>query len=108
MRVEGAVARMVLSSTMVNVAELMPKTTAEAPEKLVPLMSTAIPPAVLPVVRLRPVTVGALAVTLLKVKESPEPVLDVPLGVVTVMWKAPATLGGDTAVRLPSLLSDHE
>jgi hypothetical protein len=45
--------------TTTPVAALAPKSTAVAPVKLVPVMVTLVPPAVVPEVGLTPVTVGA-------------------------------------------------
>ena len=48
-------------TTVTFVAAVVPKSTAVAPVKLVPVIVTNVPPACEPVVGLRPVTVGATA-----------------------------------------------
>ena len=56
----GAVAVIVVSLTTVKlVAAVVPKSTAVAPVKPVPVIVTKVPPAAGPLVGLRPVTVGA-------------------------------------------------
>ena len=58
----GLSAVIVLSLTTVRfVAAAVPKSTTEAPVKLVPEIVTKVPPAVEPPVGSRPVTVGATA-----------------------------------------------
>ena len=58
----GLVAVIVVSLTTVTpVAAVVPKSTAVAPVKLVPVIVTDVPPAAGPLVGLRPVTVGATA-----------------------------------------------
>ena len=48
-------------TTVTFVAAVVPKSTAVAPVKPVPVIVTKVPPAVEPLVGLRPVTVGAAA-----------------------------------------------
>ena len=48
-------------TTVTFVAGVVPKSTAVAPVKPVPVIVTRVPPAVGPLVGLRPVTVGAAA-----------------------------------------------
>ena len=48
-------------TTMRSVAAVVPKSTTVAPVKPVPVIVTKVPPAVEPLVGLRPVTVGATA-----------------------------------------------
>ena len=56
----GLSAVIVVSLTTVTfVAAVVPKSTAVAPVKLVPVIVTRVPPVVGPLVGLRPVTVGA-------------------------------------------------
>jgi hypothetical protein len=50
---------LVAEFTMKLVAGALPKLTAVAPVKLVPVMMTEVPPAVVPVAALMPVTTGA-------------------------------------------------
>ena len=59
----GLTAVIVVSLTTVTLvaATPVPKSTSEAPVKLVPVIVTKVPPAAEPVVGLRPVTVGATA-----------------------------------------------
>ena len=54
--------RVVELTTVTPVAALVPKSTAVAPVKPVPVTVTLVPPAVGPAVGLSPVTVGAAAV----------------------------------------------
>ncbi len=59
----GLSAVIVVSFTTVTfVAAVVPKSTAVAPVKSVPVIVTSVPPAVGPLVGLRPVTAGAAAV----------------------------------------------
>jgi hypothetical protein len=57
----GLIAVIEPSGLALNWAATSPKSTSLAPPRLVPLMVTASPPAVLPEVTLRPATLGALA-----------------------------------------------
>ena len=58
----GLFAVIVVSLTTVRpVAAVVPKSTAVAPVKPVPVIVTGVPPAVVPLVGLRPVTAGAAA-----------------------------------------------
>ena len=60
----GDVAWICVSDRTVNVVALVvPNLTAEAAAKLVPVSVTTVPPAVVPVLTLNPLTVGAGAVT---------------------------------------------
>jgi hypothetical protein len=79
-----------------DAAAVLPKLTPVAPVKLVPVMVTLVPPAVVPDVGLTAVTVGAEA--LLTVKWSADTAGEVPLGVATMMSTVAAASGGDTAV----------
>ena len=99
----GAVARIVVSLMTVKLAAALPKFTPVAPVKFTPVMRTAVPPAVVPVVVPRPVTEGAGAVR--KVNSSAAPVAEVPLLVVTRTSTRPAVWAGATAVIEPSELT---
>ena len=57
----GAIAMSVVADFTWKLAGSVPNLTAVAAVRLVPVMVTTVPPAVLPPVRLSPVTVGALA-----------------------------------------------
>jgi hypothetical protein len=89
--------------TVKLVAAALPKDTAEAPAKFVPLISTAVPPAVGPAFGLTAVTVGAPAAV--EVKWSALPVLEVPPKVVTVTSTVPAASDGATATTCESELA---
>jgi hypothetical protein len=67
--------------TVMEAAGTPPNDTPTRPLKLVPVMVTDVPPAVLPEVTLSPLTDGALT----KVNRSALEVLDVPYAVVTVI-----------------------
>jgi len=82
----------VAETTTTFVAELAPNFTAVAPVKSVPVMVTEVPPAAGPLVGLSDVTVGAA--TYVKLTR----LLDVPPGVVTVTFAAPAAPAGALAV----------
>src|SRR5882672_7919511 len=82
----------VLEFTVKLAAGTVPKLTAIAPVKFVPVMLTDVPPAVLPLVGDRLVTVGTEAATY--VNRSEAPVELVPLGVVTVISTVPALPAG--------------
>jgi hypothetical protein len=83
--------------TTLNVATgVLPKFTAVAPVKFVPLIVTNVPPATGPLVGEIPVTVGVKGPTY--VYSSATEIADVPLGVVTVISTTPATWAGATAV----------
>src|SRR5436853_105012 len=73
-----------------------PTETAFAPVKLVPVIVTEVPPAVVPVAGLRLVTVGTAAVRY--VKWSAETADEVPLLVVTLTSTVPAEPAGAVAV----------
>src|SRR5438445_225859 len=93
----GATAVILVADTTVKeVAAVPPKFTAVARVKFVPVMVTALPPAVGPAVGEAEVTVGRAT----KVYWSAEPVADVPPGVTTVMSTVPADSAGATAVIL--------
>jgi hypothetical protein len=93
----GAVAVICVEDTTVKlVAGKVPNETPVAPEKLLPLIVTSVPPPVLPDDGLIPVTAGRDAAT--KVNWSADEVVEVPLGVVTVMSTVPAARAGDVAV----------
>ena len=89
-RPAGEVAVIWVSETTVKVAAAVPKSTAVAPVKSVPVMVTEVPPAVGPAFGLTEVTVGAAT----KVNWSAEAVGEVPPGVVTVMSTVPGRVGG--------------
>jgi hypothetical protein len=73
-----------------------PQLTSVAPVKPLPLIATGVPPAPVPLDGLMLVMAGALGAD--TVKWSAEPVLDVPLGVVTVMSTVPAASAGAITV----------
>jgi hypothetical protein len=77
-------------------AASVPKDTPVVPVKWLPVMVTRVPPLALPVVAVIAVTAGAVAAD--TAKWSDDPVLDVPLGVVTVMSTVAAPSAGETAV----------
>ncbi len=96
----GLSAVIVVSLTTVRfVAGVVPKSTAVAPVKLVPVIVTRVPPAVGPLVGLTPVTVGATAAVY--VKSSAEDVADVPPGVVTVTSTVPVPAGLSAVIVVP-------
>ena len=72
-------------TTLKLAAAVVPKVTAVAPRKLVPLIVTEVPPAAGPDDGLKPVTVGAARY----VNTSAGDVGEVPLGVVTVTSTGP-------------------
>src|SRR6202795_4273547 len=74
-----------------------PKLTAVSPVKLLPVTVPEVPPAVVPVVGLTPVTTGPGGAT--KVKVSAELVGLVPEGVTTVTLTGPADSAGEFTVR---------
>jgi hypothetical protein len=86
----------VLELYVTLVAGVVPNSTVDPEVKLVPVMVTLVPPAVLPEVVPSPVAVGAGV--LRKVNWSALEVLLVPLLVVTVMSTLPAVPAGATAV----------
>jgi hypothetical protein len=93
----GATAVTVVDDTAEKlVAGEPPNVTPVTRLKLVPVMVTAMPPPVLPEVGLTAVTVGAAGAV--KVNWSAVPVVDVPLGVVTVMSTVAADSAGEVAV----------
>jgi hypothetical protein len=69
-----------------------PKVTLVASVKPLPLTTTVVPPPLGPEVVFRPVTVGAAAAVWVNL--SAEEVVEVPLGVVTVMSTVPAVPAG--------------
>jgi hypothetical protein len=81
-------------------AAVVPKDTPEAPVKPLPVSVITELPGVPPDVADRLVTAGTAAAV--AVKWSAEPVLDVPLGVVTVRSTVPAAKLGAVARRAPS------
>jgi len=86
-----------VEETIVKVAAgAPPNVTAVAPVKLVPVMVTVVRPAVLPEVGLIAVMVGTPGAT--NVNWSPVLVVDVPLGVTTVMSTIAAASAGEVAV----------
>src|SRR5262249_16813511 len=86
----GLSAVIVVSFTTVKfVAGVVPKLTAVAPVKPVPMTVTRVPPAAGPLVGLRPVTAGAAR----NVKRSACDAGDVPAGVVTVTLTIPMPAG---------------
>ena len=90
---EGAVI-WVAETTVKLEAAVVPKWTAVAPVKLVPVMVTEVPPAVGPEVGAIEPTVGAAT----KVNLSAEEVADVPPAVVTVTFTVAAACAGEVAV----------
>ena len=76
--------------TVKLVAAVVPKSTAVAPVRLVPVTVTLVPPAEVPVVGLTAVTVGATT----KVKSSAEDLAETPPGVVTVTSTVAAATAG--------------
>src|SRR5229473_8675757 len=86
-----------VEETIVKVAAgCPPNVTAVAPVKLVPVRVTVVRPAVLPEVGLIAVMVGTPGAT--NVNWSPVLVVDVPLGVTTVMSTIAAASAGEVAV----------
>src|SRR5271170_781772 len=90
----GAVAETEVAESAVTLAAVVPNLTEVAPLRLVPVMVTGVPPAVVPDVGLIPVRVGGVT----KVYLSADDVVDVPPGVVTVMSTVPAASAGAVAV----------
>jgi hypothetical protein len=89
---EGLSAVIVVSLTTVTfVAAVVPKSTAVAPVKLVPVIVTRVPPAAGPLVGLSPVTAGAAATVY--VNSSAAETADVPAGLVTVRFTTPVPAG---------------
>src|SRR6516165_4947709 len=78
-------------TTITLAAGIVPKSTAVAPVKPVPLIVTNVPPLWGPLVGTRPVTTGA--VTAVNVNRSAGEVADVPPGAVTVTSTAPVPAG---------------
>jgi hypothetical protein len=98
----GEVAIIVVSLITEKLAATVPKLTALAPVKFVPVMVTTAPPADVPELGLTAVTAGAEAA--LKVNRSPIPKADVPAALTTEMSQVPAALGAVTAVIMVSEL----
>jgi hypothetical protein len=93
----GEMAVMLVSEFTVKLAAAtVPKDTAVAPVKPLPLTVTLVPPPVLPLVGVTLVTEGADAVV--KVKWSEAETAELPLGVCTVTSTVPVASGGDVAV----------
>jgi hypothetical protein len=88
----------VLLLTVNEVAATPPKSTAVAPVKPVPLMVTLVPPPTGPELGLTPLTTGGAT----KVYWSADEVVEVPLGVVTVIFTVPADSAGAQAKIDPS------
>ena len=84
----------VAEATVKPEAAVVPKWTAVAPVKLVPVMVTEVPPAVGPEVGATELTVGAAT----KVNLSADEVVEVPPAVVTLMSTVPAECAGEVAV----------
>ena len=82
------------------VAAFAPKTTVEADVKLVPEISTTVPPVVGPKAGEIPVTATVAVYT----KSSAETFADVEPPVVTIMFTVPASPAGDVAVSFPVVL----
>ncbi len=101
----GAVAVIWVALLIVKVvAATVPNLTPVAPVKLVPVMITEVPPAVVPVAGLTPVTVGGAGVA--KVKWSAGALTgDVPSDVVTVTSTVAADSAGAVAVIWVALLT---
>jgi hypothetical protein len=83
--------------TVKAAAGVVPKSTAVAPDRFVPVIVTLVPPLAGPEVGLRAVTEG-VALPELNVKWSEVPVADVPPSVVTVTSTVAATSKGLIAV----------
>ena len=82
-------------------AAVPPKLTAVAPPKPVPVITTEVPPAVLPAPGLTDVTTGVP-----KVNRSAVEIAEVPTAFVTVISTEPAACAGDTAVIcVPELMT---
>ena len=95
----GLSAVIVVSLTTVTfVAAVVPKSTAVAPVKLVPVIVTRVPPAAGPLVGLRPVTTGAAATVY--VNSSAGETADVPPGVVTVTFTTPVPAGLSAVIEV--------
>jgi hypothetical protein len=92
----GATAVIWLELLTVKVATELPKSTAVAPVKLVPVTVTEVPPVLCPELGLTAVTVGGGGTVY--VKRSEELVALVPPEVVTVMSTVPSALAGEVAV----------
>jgi hypothetical protein len=90
----GDVAVIWVAESTVNTAEFDPNITVVAPVKLVPLMTTEVPPATGPEVGVKLVTAGAAAATYVNASGA----APVPLGVVTVTDTPPAACAGVVAV----------
>src|SRR5579863_756567 len=88
--------------TVKVVAAVPPKFTALAPDRLVPVMMTVVPPAVGPLVGLSEDTVGAAT----NVNWSPLEVAEVPPAVVTVTSTVPADSAGEVAVIVVPLTTE--
>jgi hypothetical protein len=96
----GEVAVTLVSLATVNdVAAVLPKLTAVAPVNPLPVIVTAVPPAIGPPAGETPVTTGAA----MYVKWSAELVAEVPPGVVTVTSTVPASPAGEVALMLVGL-----
>jgi hypothetical protein len=92
----GDVAMICVSDSTVNAAAaVLPKFTPAAPVKLLPVIVTMTPPAVVPEEGETLLTAGAVAAVYVNWSDVPE--ADVPVGVVTVISTVPAGSGGVTA-----------
>ena len=87
---------MVVLLTGMKTAGLLPKWTAVAPGRFVPVIATEVPPAVGPWLGDKPVTVGVPG-DALKVKWSAEEVAEVPAALTTVISTVAAVWAGETA-----------
>ena len=85
-----------VSELKVKLAATVPKFTAVAPVKPVPVIVTTVPPAVLPLVGLTLVTAGAAAAVYVKWSEAET--ADVPVGLLTTTSTVPAASAGEKAV----------
>src|SRR5579864_5867034 len=85
-----------LDDTLVMaVPRLAPKCTAVVPDRLMPLMNTLVPPAVGPeAVGPTFVLMKVTAGWFVYVNRSPESMVEVPAGVVTVTWTVPVAPAG--------------
>jgi hypothetical protein len=92
----GAVAVIEVGEVTVKVALVVPKSTAVAPVKFVPVMLTEVPPAAAPETGLTAVTVGGVTY----VKPSAALVAEVPPEVVTVTSTVPAACVGVVTEQL--------
>ena len=84
-------------------AAAVPKLTALAPVKPLPMITAVVPPDCVPDVGVTSVTLGAAAAV--TTKWSAATIADVPLGVTTRMSTVAATWGGEMAMMVVSLMT---